>query len=495
MRGLVTMGIVWSLGCGGTPAPPPDPAPREEVPPPQLDGLPVYDAPENALPERVARVWAALQEQASVPYPSPSVTLSEYNHWVRDVFAEWVRRRLAALRRLEADFLSLSSGRALDQLFGSVAYATLYGSIATQIREIPTPPTIANDESLVAVFQRELDARASFVERRAEPALERCTQVAAAAPAPFQPWASVCRERAAALAPPPEPEPEPPAPLPALCEGDLGWSRIDGPPPNENARVEMAVVLEEGLLEGAPRRRLIAALRARLRSLGHRVVAPREVAQAEALRAEGRAAPRGPVCGQPPSLASILAKRHPHLVIASAYVRCLSPPNCRLSVTFRKVGTVSREGLPDRLGAETAYDAREDPAALVAAARALESDPEAYVLGGIEGSFESAAGRVFRVLGHQDEDPLLRVAPTLYSLKPRLQACQRGTEASVYSLAWSISPAGAVSEITVEGELLAPNTRDCITEVLQQSAWPCTQDGTPARVEATLCMRAAQARR
>jgi hypothetical protein len=161
-------------------------------------------------------------------------------------------------------------------------------------------------------------------------------------------------------------------------------------------------------------------------------------------------------------------------------------------VTFDRAGTDDDTGVPPFVAAHVTGD----PAALsswLTAATSLhtpsDSEREAYGLLGLLGT----GGRYYQVSGYADDDPWLHIAPTLYDeARERISACHTGAGVASFRLRWTITPTGGTTDVSVDP--LTPAAPDpstearCVADVLRTLAFPCTPSGTPATVEARVCV-------
>lgn len=495
----------------------PQPAARASAPVdlPTLDGRPVHA---RALDATATAYWelARLQRADVAPTLPPDAGADT----LREGFAPWLRRRADALRELAGQIPALDQRSDDDALFAAVLYATVAEELREAVRGLPPPPGLASDA--VTIWRETRDAQVAPLARHARDAWNRCVAVAPRASAPLRAWSSPCAERVRTLdeviaraAPPPE-RPAPPAPqrvtLPAECEGpelNNPPPDPDAPPPNDRAPREIAVVYRDDRFQGADLARLITVVRAWIaRTPGARLVPQNEVDAATFLHTQRRWRVGGPVCGQSPPIPALLAARHTNLVIASVSTWCAevegdapdagARESCTLSVDFDRAGTTDRNGLAPYRAVDLAGPPA-DIASWVSAASRF-GDPDAgTAMSGILGALGGQQGNVFRVLGHADIDPWLRVGPTLNAWgegSPRrvFSACAtRGGGVGSYRMAWTISPNGIAQEVTVtpitpptDGS--AERVSACVRDVLARVAFPCPRAGAAVPVTARVCL-------
>lgn len=495
----------------------PRPAPVASAPEalPTLDGRPVYG---RALDPTATAYFelARLQRGDVAPLPPPDAGADA----LRQGFAPWLRRRADALRELASMIPALDRRSPDDAVFAAVLYATVAEELRDAVRALPPPPGLAQD---AVIYWRETrDAQVAPLARHARDAWNRCASALPRASTPLQAWAPVCAARSRALeaaiaqADAAPARVERPAPqrvvIPSECEGPELHATTpdpDAPPPNDRAPREIAVLYRDERLQGAERARLLNAVRAWVARLpGARIVPQAEVDAAAFLHAQRRWRVGGPVCGQPPPIPALLAARHPNLVVASVSTWCADVDDdapdagdrtrCTLSVDFDRAGTDDRGGLPPYRAVDL-QGAPSDAASWVNAASRL-GDPDAgTAMAGILGGVLGGEAGVFRLLGHADIDPWLRVVPTLEGWgrdAPRraLTACATRTGGvGSYRLGWTISPNGIAQDVTVtpitpptDGS--AERVAACVREALSRVAFPCPRAEAPVPVTARLCL-------
>ncbi|MCA9550530.1 MAG: hypothetical protein KC933_10880 [Myxococcales bacterium] len=254
----------------------------------------------------------------------------------------------------------------------------------------------------------------------------------------------------------------------------------------------LAVIVGDLPLGAEDRARLIAAVTAELPAARAGYVLPaNEVAAAEQLRAQRRLSADGPVCGQAPSLADILERSHPGLLLAVVRRFCWGRPtdgetsrSCAVEVTYRRAVGRSSTCLPRLVGDPTDGS----PASLIASVSTLKRVGPAFRVGVLVGIAPVA---VHWVHAH---DPSVGLDSTLYESRSTLQSCLQSPGEVTLDLAWTISEVGTTSEVQATpaknhlGEPVA-DVQACVGRVLRGLAWPCTRSGQPEQVRVQLTLR------
>lgn len=480
--------------CGATT---PSPEPTTEGPElPSAEGLALYPVPSEEAPPEMRELLDALAGVLAHRLAPPSdESLEGVRAWTDATFTTYLREHLQRVRALEERATPLAERDDADAVVAAIVVAVAYDDFRRALDEIPLPEEIRGDEELAAIF-RDAIAGASYpLARRAADAYGWCNQRSERLPEALRGWAARCSERAAALGaiePPPERPRTRAAPViawPSECASEETYTREpDAPPPDLRRPEAIAIVGDAGEMEADDRARLLDAVRTRVDEL---VVAPviptREVLEAERLRAERRVRRRGPVCGQPPPLAWVLADRHPNLVIGQIHMDCFQDDHrevCSLRVGFRRAGTEADEGLPAVLAAQMVGDPSEIETWLSAASRLAPEPP----YGGLVGVWQGPSSIDVRVRDDADEDPWLRLRSLLRERSDALSACLPEGVAS-FSASFDVSAVGDPSAIVVEPRTGGSvEAAACVRRVLEEARWPCAPEARPRRVEITLCL-------
>lgn len=508
-RALPLAALLSALSCS-SPRLPATAIPAGEAP--RFEGRVVHPSPLDA--QREAFFASAAAQRADV---APTLPPDAGVDTLREGFAPWLRRRADRLRELGAMVPELDQRSPDDALFAAVIYATVADELRESVRALPPPPGLAPDAANLWRETRNTQVRPLL--RHARDAWTRCVTVSPSVSPALRPWSEVCTARVEALEALVRAEPRPTRPrpervrLPDACEGPELQSPTrdpDAPPPVETAPRSIAVVYEDARFQGPARARLLAPVRAWIaRMPGARLIAQSDVEAARLLRTQRRWRVGGPVCGQPPPLAALLAERNPNLVLATVETVCYDVEHpdsdagpqraCDLTVGFRRAGTDDRTGLPEPRSVAM-HGAPDDVDAWARAAGTL-GDPDAGAsLAALIGGLGVSDGPVLRVLGHADVDPWLRVGPTLYGygsagVREALEGCvPEGTGGvGVYNLAWTVSVEGAAQEVTVTPSVeprdgSAARVSACVRDVLSRTGFPCPRAGAPAAAHARLCL-------
>lgn len=506
-RSLTLLCLACAVSCS-SPRPPRVSSAQLEAT--RFEGRVVHPAPQDAL--RSAYLELALAQRGDL---APTLPPDAGAATLREGFAPWLRRRALGLRELAARIPPLDQRSPDDAVFASVIYATVADELRDAVQSLPAPPGLEQDA--VSLWRDTRNAQVRPLVRHARDAWRRCVTALPRASAALAEWSPVCAARAEALdaalaVEPPTPRPRPRrVTLPAECEGpELSQPPPDpeAPPPNERAPRSVAVVYEGDRFRDRDRARIVTAVRAWLsRTPGIRLVPQNEVDVANFLQIQRRWAHRGPVCGQAPPLAALLATRHTNLVIATITTGCEAAIErgddagaraiCTLAVEQRRAGTSDRTDIPPRRAVDLIAPP-DDVSSWVDAAGRL-GDPDAgTALVGILGALGGPeGGPVLRVLGHGELDPWLRVGPTLTQrggVRDQLTACvNRLGGVGVYALDWSISPEGVAQHVAVSTRAeprdgRGDEVRACVREVISRAGFPCPRSGEAAAAHARLCL-------
>jgi len=433
----------------------------------------------------------------------------------REEVSAWLRTRVEGLRALHPLVGQLSPRSPDDALYAAVLYGRLVDELRTEIEGLPPLAGIVRDQE--AAWRSALAGSVVPLVRGARDAWRRCARVAPQTSPVLQGWGPDCTAQAEMLGARLEAaEPTPPrAPtvavsLPPECEGPEWQQPVvdpEAPAPNRQRPAEIVLWVAGDRFVGADAARLRNAVQTALRTtVRTRFVPAAEVDAALALRQARRWRPTGPVCGQPPPLAAVLAPQHPHLILGRIETWCGTVSeegqpereSCTLSVQFHRAGSDDGDGVPLGRSVDVTGARNTLPAWLAAAAR-LQQPETRSAMGGLFGTLMTGPDVVYRALGYASLDPWLRVGPTLTapgddSVREALTACA-SPEAVVgsYDLAWTISPVGSAESVTVTprttaGERSGDAVAACLRAVLGRTGWPCPRDGVAARVEARLCL-------
>jgi hypothetical protein len=459
--------VALVIACG--PPPPADePQPAAEIP--SFDDRPVYDVSTAEAPPVVADAWAAVRALRDQPPPD------------RDTARiAWMRDRAHAIAELEDDLEPLHSGDARDRLFAAVVLATLTYDLYEATREMPTdvedPEVRAAFEEIVLTFA--LAARAQYM---------RCAAVDDP-PDSVGAWRASCAERAQTLE-----VLVPVDPTVLLCAAEEEYPLREAPARDESAPVELAVIAGDDRFTGRSRDSLVTAVHRRLDALHEETLIPlAEVRAAERLAAERRWATDAPVCAEGPSLAAILAQTHPNLMLVYVETQCSEETSdCHLFVWGRYVND---EAMQLHDVAEVTGNPR-SIASWTRAAGRLNADPTPAGRGsGRAGQPDLPAGVVLRVRDTLDDDPLLRIGPTVrWRGQAGLAACAPAEgSVGVYSVELALAPTGAVetAAITVDH---SPRGADpnavaaCIEQAIRAESFPCPRPGQTNRAQFRVCL-------
>lgn len=502
-----------TLSCAAATAPPAATAARPAAPP-ALDGRAAY--PTELTDPRLRALFADAQGQRDARLPALEGLSSTGAH---TVIADWVRARADATRRLAAASRELGARAAPeDRLFAALVYARTLDDLRAQIVGLAAPATLRGNAEAERAWSDALRDAAAPLAREALASWRRCAAEAPAAPASVRAWAPVCAAHAAELEATERPVARPQATgnvvIPSECEGGEFTARSadpEAPPPDESRPRETAVLYEGTLFEGPERERLADAVHAWMaRDPSLRLVPRDEVQAALALQAERRWRPGGPVCGQAPPVAALLAVRHGNLVIASVDTWCGqfvdaprggAPPEtrslCTLTVHPRRAGTANRGGLAGDVGVDLEAPRGTVTHWIEAVSRMTVGGAHVSVFGALGTSSRRAE---FRVLAYADDDPWLRIGTTLYGYarneraREAILGCATRTGGvGSYRIAWTISPTGEggaveAAPLTEPVDGSGAQVAACVAERLAQVRWPCTRSGAPERVEARLCI-------
>lgn len=461
--------LVWLVACGTSPAPIEEPdAPPPVVP--SIADLPVYDVTIAEAPATIQDAWAAVRILLDAPPPERDTAR-----------VAWMRDRAHAIAELEDDLEPLRDGDPRDRLFASAVLAALTDQLYVATREMPAdvedPEVRASFEDIVATFG--LAARGQYL---------RCAAVEQV-PESMSGWASVCAARARALE-----VLMPVDPTVALCAAEEEYVLRQAPPRDESAPPAIAVVTSDERFTGRARDQLLSAVHRRVEALRDELVIPlAEVRTAARLVEERRWVEDGPVCGQAPSFEAILAHAHPNLILADVHTEC-EESGCTLSVWGTRPDSTE-------LALHMAADVTGSASAVsswVRAAGRLSAPPGPAGVGSAPqrgGLPRLPDGLVLRVRDLADDDPLLRVGPTLRWMgQMDLAACAPAADGvGVYAVELALAPNGAVesAEVTVENE---PRGADgaavsaCLEQAIRAQEFPCPRPGQTNRASFRVCL-------
>lgn len=493
------------VGCA---APPPAAAPPPSYP--ALDGSPVWDEDASTAPAAVLDALDAAQEILADRLSTPPGDLSGYQAWADGALRAFLERRHAASTTVEEHLGRLPSGDPRVELLAAIVRARLHDDLAMRLSSMPgptIPPDDDPDGRVEAAFREMFEGHAGPYAAAARDHYARCVERAPATGV-LAGWARRCASASESLEPlarraPPAP---PPAPPPE-CRGEPStppWPPPPEPPPDESTPPVLAVLYPDAAFEGRDRERLLDAARRRLgRLLGVRVLSAGDMRRAEALHAERRITPGAPACGQAPPLSAILATEHRNVVLATLATECGeqldeaadgatmasdSTPVCWLHVGLRRAGTDDRTGLP-MLGE---VSVPRDGARVEAWLAALDLLRPGGTDGAVLAMLGSASPRSFALHEVDDDDPWLRVGPTLDARRAELSGCLRGGDPASARLRFTVDERGAPRDVRAE-LVTAPAAgadalRACLEDVVRATAWPCPRSGAAERVEVLVCL-------
>ncbi|MEZ4405259.1 MAG: hypothetical protein R3A52_02030 [Polyangiales bacterium] len=515
----LVLALTVAAGCARPQpvTPPATTTPAPAVALPTLDGRAVYASPLDA--DMAAYLDAVNQQLAD----APPAELGPAQ------LGTWLRRRVAELRRLQGMGEPFASRGADAELFSAVGYASVATDLHRRVVELPLPATMQSDPELRAAWQDALSEHSRPIAGLAAAAWERCAREIPRVSAPLRAWEDVCQERATTSREAAGTGRAQNAPLPTECTAASEHvpPTPEAPAPTMSAPMEFALAYTGGVtMDDASRAAVLAATRRRVRlPRGARWVPQAEVDAAQALAAQRRWTADGPVCGQAPPWPAIVAARHPHLVVASVSAHCWTDAPCELSVSFRRAGDhAARQDLPETLRASfetqpttpagwSAAAARLGPQRQMAVLAALSSMGQGGLanlltsgatggIGGIGSAANGSLGGVglslrggyFRVVDLDRVDPWMhaRQALSAPTVRRALAACVREGVSS-YRVSLTVSPAGAVDDVTVTPRTvspLAPDATGCLAQALRATAWPCPRSNAATPVEVTLCVGA-----
>jgi hypothetical protein len=349
----------WCAGCGAS-ATARELEPRADLP--RIDGRTVLDRPLAESSADVERAFERFKEMRAEEAPACAVRATELATCLRRSWMPWLARRMQAIEEIVLPLHAAAETQA-EALLVAILHALSVDDVFRSFERIEISDDVPED--IRAAMLGEIAMTARNFASRATLAFAECANRASSAPDVVREWEAVCRERTAELDEfvqrTPErvrrdPEPRT-AEMPPECRG---IERVPAPiadPPNDARPRRVAVVLDEDLLEGEARARLLDAIFARVDAHTELPLIPRpELAEAERNHAERRLTRRGPVCGRAPPFELVLQQRNPNLVLASVYtVVIVGEPAERqkqLIVGFRRPGAAEPYGdVPEALAA------------------------------------------------------------------------------------------------------------------------------------------------
>lgn len=503
MRPLVALALIVGCGGGGPSATPPAQPARPVAPgAPLLLGKPVADGPlEGAARDAYDKTAAAL----AIPLPS----LGGEPASSRDALTAWIEQRRTLVAELDGALKTLPAAER-SGLFATLLLGIAIDDFASDVLAIPLPESMRSSELAAEIekaFHETLEDSARPLAEAARARLAKCVELAPSASPALRVWGDHCRARVAALdellarvAARPAPKRYPPEPpLPAAMRDCSGGERIeaepDGPPPVMDVAPKLVVVYDDDNVRGRDRDKLIAAVTKTIqRDVSIPLLSAKELAAGNALVAQRRMTPKGPVCGQAPRLTQVLGTKYRHVIVAHVDTDCvqyLGEDNrnaCGVRVGFKRVGTFEHEDLPKSMFASV--DRKDAPAsAWIAAASQLSSDhPEA---GGLLGSLSGGPGAsVFAIKNYGDDDPWLRLGPSLADkTAAKVAACVDAPASFEVQLEVSRTGKASVAALTpVTAPPAGAKVEACVREALAATPFPCTHDGKPAKAAFRMCV-------
>lgn len=504
-RFLVVVVTIALCACGAN-ASRQDVGARKNAPLPTLAGQPVLTVPLNQAPPAVQRLYADANAFAKSPL---------FETWPKggaQAASKILDEKRARLRSLVARARALAGESPRFALFSSIIVATTVDSFATRFRSLPLPPSVkkvsAEHPDAAATIRALVARKSAPIFEHAHKAYNRCARLAPVAAEALRGWETECRARAAAIAkliasvdrttaPKVARHEITPETLPPECRESAPLDDPQAPPPDDTEPMAIAIIYDGSEIEGRDRERLIAAVARQIDALrDERIIPSTEVRRAQRLRKQRRWSDSGPVCGQPPPLPALLAKRHPNLVMASVSTGCDSPTwGCHLGVSFDrpgKEGELVPPGFPDFLVSSLGAPPVDGANPWIAAAAKLVPEDLSWISGRWERGFEG----VFHVAAVEEASPWLRIAPTLEATATarKLARCYHGDGVASFFLAWTISAAGEVTAATAEPltDPLDDQSAACIADVLRTIPFPCTPSAKPADIEARVCIAGGQ---
>jgi len=470
-------------------------------PPPRLvrfEARVLWDGPERAMPEDLREALADTKRLLARPLPRLRSAKSS-SPFLRAAWRPWIEEHVTNAREL----LGGARSGDRDELVRTVLAARLLEHAIDELAAMSPPPALQADAELARVFREQIGQSLEPVRRTTVDAFRRCAALDPARLAPvLHEWLAVCGERAAAhasalellartrsAAPRPAPRSAPAPETPVECRGAGPIRDPDAPPPDESAPRQIAIVLEDEAVVGPDRARVIDALAARVQRVHRRapVLPTAEIVRAERLVAERRVDEAGPVCGQPPPIGAVLARRFPNLVVAHARPWTWED-TCSLSVWFDRAGTEDQGGVPQAISIDLPGGCH-GAATWMAAARRLRVGGSR--MGGIIGGLTLGEARA-DAAGYEDDDPWLRIGSTLRAAERDWTACLPAAGAASFALSWTVTATGGVA--SPRARLLGPSTRaaeaarQCVERTLGRLAFPCTPSGQDQAVEARVCV-------
>jgi hypothetical protein len=457
--------FLFACACGAATTVPP-------IPPslPTVAGRAVYDVPLEDAPPRVRAAWEGANRLFDDPAPEDPAER-----------VRWMQTRASALSGLEDALLPLMEGEPRDRVFAAVLMAALLDDLYEQTRELPAlvedAAVRAEFHEVVAVFG--MAARGQYL---------RCTESIEAAPEPQRAWTDHCRERAEQLMVVSQPAEAPPSPL-AACESEESYTDPEAPEPDPSAPSEIAILYAGDRFTGRARTRLLGAIRTRLDALEEDSVIPiDEVEDAERLVQARRWTEDGPACGQAPPLPAILAQRHRNLRLAIVDTSCNDGgSDCTLSVYLRRAAS-------DDAGSFLAATVVGSAASLTNWTRAAGALDARGGLSGTGSDQPPLQGNVFRVRGTTDDDPWLRLGPTLrWAEQDRFLECAQPGGVGLYDVTLHVEANGTVSASTVRAAV-PPSSGDadavarCLEERLRAVSLPCPRSGSAVDAQIRICL-------
>jgi hypothetical protein len=310
---------------------------------PRIDGRPIWDGPIAAAPEPFRDAWTMRRDTDRARLGRAPASRDAFLRWSSSTLEPWLRARQETLSRMEHRLGELAPGATPRELVAAtVLLATFAEETITAIEAVRPPHDLASDADALAAYDRARDSALQTLRERIVPWWQTCADRAAQAPEAMRAWAGACATRASAVQTRldevrrTEEAARAAAPAPGtVVLGDrmpsaCGVGRVEDVPPEmpqapHGAPLEIAIVEGPSTLGAAAQGRVLDAVTTALaRDPSLRVVPRDEVRRAAALVRARRVSADGPVCGQAPPLASLLAPAHPNLVIGVVSRVCVA---------------------------------------------------------------------------------------------------------------------------------------------------------------------------
>lgn len=191
---LIAACLSMALACGG-PAVNPETASTNALP--ELDGIPIYDAPLDAAPAEIQAGWHEYEiAKASVLPQTDNTSMEAINTWANEEFRPWIDLQTAAVNKLGR---LPQESRSIDRVFASVLSADIMYAVAESLLAMPIPDEIQGAPEAEQLYIAAIVEQLRVVAATTHDLLSVCQDEAQQMTAPYNTWAQRCAEMDAQL--------------------------------------------------------------------------------------------------------------------------------------------------------------------------------------------------------------------------------------------------------------------------------------------------------